>query len=62
MGREVLLAFNTSSAPITRNVHVEPGSRSFTTLAGKCAARATGPGSVTISLPALGYAIREAGR
>lgn len=56
-GREVLLAFNTSSAPITRDVQVEVASRAFTTLAGKCAVRATAPGSVSVSLPALGYAI-----
>ena len=58
--REVLLVFNTSSAPITRNVQVEVASRAFTTLAGKCAARATVPGSVSVSLPAFGYAICEA--
>ncbi|MCG7349909.1 alpha-amylase family glycosyl hydrolase [Sphingomonas sp. MJ1 (PH-R8)] len=60
-GREVLLVFNTSSAPITRNVQVEGDSRAFTTLAGKCAARATAPGSVSVSLPPLGYAICAAG-
>ncbi|MBB5717033.1 alpha-amylase family glycosyl hydrolase [Sphingomonas aerophila] len=59
-GREILLAFNTSAEPITRNVQVELGSRSFDTLAGACAATAVAPGSVAISLPAFGYAICEA--
>ena len=55
---EVLLAFNTSDQPITRNVRVETGSLAFRTLAGKgCAARASAPGSVALSLPAFGYAV-----
>ncbi|UVO51867.1 alpha-amylase family glycosyl hydrolase [Sphingomonas sp. SUN019] len=57
-GGEVLLAFNTSTAPLKRQVQVEVGSQRFTTLAGKgCATRAAAPGSVTITLPPLGYAV-----
>lgn len=61
-GREVLLAFNTADRPLTRQVRVETKSMTFRTLAGNgCAARATAPGSVTITLPALGYAVCAAG-
>ena len=61
-GAEVLLAFNTSDAPLVRQVQVETRSATFRTLAGQgCAARASAPGSVTITLPALGYAVCAAG-
>ena len=56
-GKEVLLAFNTSTQPITQNVVVEIGSQRFTALAGQCATEASAPGSVRITLPALGYAV-----
>lgn len=56
-GREVLVAFNTSSRPLTQGVQVETRSTAFDTLAGACAARAAAPGSLTITLPALGYAV-----
>ncbi|MBN8807880.1 MAG: alpha-amylase [Sphingomonas sp.] len=59
-GREILLAFNTSTSPITQNVLVETRSAAFTTLAGQCAATASAPGSVSVTLPALGYAVCEA--
>jgi glycosidase len=59
-GREVLVAVNTSTKPIDRNVVVETGSSTFTTLAGTCPSRATAPGSVRISLPPLGYAVCDA--
>ncbi|MBM3928014.1 MAG: alpha-amylase [Sphingomonadales bacterium] len=56
-GREALLAFNTSTAPVRAQVQVEVGSRNFSALAGPCAAAAVAPGSVTVTLPPLGYAI-----
>ena len=56
-GREVLVAFNTSSRPLTQGVQVETRSTAFDTLAGACAARAAAPGSLTITLPAFGYAV-----
>ena len=56
-GAEILLAFNTSATPITQAVQVETGSTRFTTLAGTCAPRAAAPGSVTLTLPAFGYAV-----
>jgi glycosidase len=59
-GAEMLLAFNTSGDTVTRRIQVEVASTAFTTLAGSCAATASAPGSVTITLPAFGYAICEA--
>jgi neopullulanase len=56
-GREVLLAFNTSNQPVQAAVAVDPASRAFTALAGPCPAAAGAPGSVTISLPPLGFAV-----
>lgn len=57
-GREVLLAFNTSTVPVSAAVAVDPASLSFATLAGTaCAARASAPGSVRVDLPPLGFAV-----
>ncbi|MBC2652010.1 alpha-amylase family glycosyl hydrolase [Novosphingobium aerophilum] len=56
-GREVVLAFNTSTQPITAAVQVEVASRSFVSLAGACPAEAAAPGTLTLTLPPLGYAI-----
>jgi glycosidase len=59
-GREMLLLFNTSAAPIHQNVRVETRSTGFETLAGACPARAAAPGTVAVDLPAFGYAICDA--
>jgi glycosidase len=59
-GREMLLLFNTSTAPVDQNVRVETRSTRFTALAGNCPTDAAAPGSVRISLPALGYAVCNA--
>jgi glycosidase len=56
-GKEVLLLFNTSTQPITQNVVVEVESQRFSALAGQCATQASAPGSVHVTLPALGYAV-----
>ncbi|MEP9402284.1 alpha-amylase family glycosyl hydrolase [Sphingomonas silueang] len=56
-GAEVLLLFNTATAPITRNVQVETASTRFRSLAGDCTPLASAPGSVRVTLPALGYAV-----
>ncbi len=56
-GHEVLLAFNTGTAALTRRVAVEPQSLAFTALAGQCPAMIDAPGSVTIALPPLGFAV-----
>lgn len=56
-GAELVLAFNTSTAAITRQVEVGTRSVRFHPLAGNCAATASAPGSLTITLPPLGYAV-----
>ena len=59
-GREILLLFNTSTDSVEQNVAVEASSATFESLAGTCAANASAPGSVRVSLPALGYAVCNA--
>ena len=59
-GREMLLLFNTSTAPVRQNVRVETRSSRFDTLAGNCPAIAAAPGSVPVELPPLGYAVCNA--
>ncbi|WP_342251078.1 alpha-amylase family glycosyl hydrolase [Sphingomonas sp. OTU376] len=56
-GAELVLAFNTSTAAITRQVEVETRSARFHPLAGSCATTASAPGSLSITLPPLGYAV-----
>ena len=56
-GAEVLLAYNTSTEPVSANIAVDPASLAFVALAGDCPAAATAPGSVSITLPPLGYAV-----
>ncbi len=56
-GAEVLLVFNTSPEPVTQQVRVELASATFTALRGNCAPRSAAPGSVTVALPAFGYAV-----
>ena len=59
-GRETLLLFNTSTAPIEQNVPVETRSTHFNALAGPCPTAAQAPGSVRVNLPAFGYAVCDA--
>jgi len=59
-GGEILLLFNTSNSPVDQNVAVETKSMTFETLAGTCAAAASAPGSVRVSLPPLGYSVCDA--
>ena len=61
-GAEILIAFNSSPQPWTGNVQVETGSTAFASLAGACPATAAAPGSVTLTLPAFGYAVCAAGK
>ncbi|MEQ7872990.1 alpha-amylase family glycosyl hydrolase [Sphingomonas sp. ASV193] len=61
-GHEVLMLFNTSTAPITANVEVEVASRAFRPLAGQCAPTAQAPGSVRVALAPLGFAVCEAAK
>ncbi|MEO5772949.1 MAG: alpha-amylase family glycosyl hydrolase [Sphingomicrobium sp.] len=59
-GKEVLVALNTSAAPIERNIVVDVRSRHFSALAGSCPVAASAPGSVRVSLPPFGYAVCDA--
>jgi glycosidase len=59
-GREMILMFNTSTAPVRQNVRVETRSTRFETLAGSCPQSASAPGSITIEIPPLGYAVCNA--
>ena len=59
-GREMLLLFNTSTAPVKQNVRVETRSTRFETLAGNCPTTALVPGSVAVDLPPLGFAVCNA--
>jgi neopullulanase len=59
-GREMLLLFNTSNAPLQQNVRVETRSREFEVLVGACPLTAQAPGSVEVELPALGFAVCNA--
>ncbi len=56
-GREVLIAFNTSDTALAAQVAVDPASRNFAPLSGDCPAMAAAPGSLTLTLPAFGYAV-----
>jgi glycosidase len=59
-GREMLLMFNTSAAPVQQNVRVETHSSRFDTLAGSCPFSASAPGTITIDLAPLSYAVCNA--
>jgi glycosidase len=59
-GRELLLAFNTSTAPMHQQVLVDVASRHFSSLHGQCAPEASAPGSVTVDLPPLGFVVCKA--
>lgn len=60
-GAEILVAFNTSGQPISRQVEVDVRSTGFTALVGQCMPSATAPGSLSVRLPAFGYAACAAG-
>ncbi len=52
-GTEVLVALNTSRAPVDSAVEVEPASRVWDSVLGRCAATSTATGSVRVAVPAL---------
>jgi glycosidase len=60
-GREVLLAFNTSTAPISENVEVGVDALHFRALHGPCAPQASAPGSVRVTIAPLDYVICASG-
>ena len=53
-GREILVVFNTSTAPITAQVEIESDTNAFTPLLGQCP-KPDAPGTVKVTVPALGY-------
>jgi glycosidase len=59
---EILVAFNTSAAPLSAHVEVDVKSMRFESLVGKCAAAASAPGSLKVDLPAFGYVACKAVR
>lgn len=56
-GAEVVLAFNTSPVPISARIAIDPLSGSFTALVGQCSPQVDAPGSLSVTLPAFGYAV-----
>jgi glycosidase len=56
-GEEILIAFNTSTRPLTAQVLVNATSRRFASLHGRCAAEPAAPGSLTVSLAPLDFII-----
>ena len=59
-GHEIVLAFNTSLAPLDTVIGVEAHSARFRALHGACSAQSAAPGSYRVQLPPLGYVICEA--
>ncbi|MEJ0088072.1 MAG: alpha-amylase family glycosyl hydrolase [Pseudomonadota bacterium] len=53
-GREIFIAFNTSSQPIVAQVEIDAATRGFTSLHGTCAAPAA-PGSLKVELGPFAY-------
>jgi glycosidase len=53
-GREVLVAFNTSTTPVTARVQIETTTAAFTSITGDCP-KPDAPGSVQLTVPPLGY-------
>ncbi len=56
-GREIVIAFNTSTAPIAAAVTVDSRTRGLEALLGACPAAVSAPGSLALTLPALDFAI-----
>lgn len=56
-GREVVIAFNTSTTPLEAQVLVEARSKHFDALHGSCNPEASAPGSYHVSLAPLGFVI-----
>ncbi len=59
-GREVVLAYNTSAAPLSATIAIDMKSMGFTALHGDCPARAAAPGSLRLSIPAFGTLVCRA--
>jgi len=60
-GREIVVAFNTSTDPVAAAFPVEQGSVQFKALHGRCAPEASVPGRYTVTLAPLDFVICAAG-
>lgn len=60
-GREVLIAFNTSTHPIAAQVQIDARSGDFHALYGACPLQPSAPGSYAVALAPLSYVICAAG-
>jgi glycosidase len=60
-GRELLIAFNTSTAPLASQVSVNTHSRHFESLHGQCEAETSAQGSYRVVLGPLDYVVCAAG-
>jgi glycosidase len=56
-GRELLIAFNTSTQAVVAQVEVDSNSRDFKTVRGPCPVRASAPGSASLKLLPLSYVV-----
>ena len=56
-GREVVLAFNTANEPRAARIEVNALTDTFVPLIGNCSPRVDAPGSLSVTLPALGFAV-----
>jgi neopullulanase len=56
-GEEVLVVANTSNAPLTANVELDPHSTILSSIRGACPAAPSAPGAVAITLPPLEYMV-----
>jgi len=56
-GSEILIVFNSSSAPISAQVEVEPASLRWQSLRGDCAPESSAPASVAVRVPPLDYLV-----
>lgn len=56
-GREILIAFNTSTERLQANVEIDPRTRAFTSLKGACAPQLNAPGSYRVTLEPLSFVI-----
>ncbi len=56
-GREILIAFNTSTLPLQANVEVDARTTAFASLKGTCSPKPSVAGSYKVSLGPLSYAI-----
>lgn len=59
-GREILIAYNTSTSALTAQVEVDPMSRRFSSLHGTCTAAPDAPGSYHVTLQPLEYVMCSA--